>query len=178
MIYHHCIFHSLTFEAFWNVEGMTEQGGMEAVLERLKKIAPNYLSIWYHSAHSEVIQLSQCHSYPTDYSAKLFSIILEWRSNEQNWPLNERIGCCLYIEATPDSFISTSFDPFMSHLASSVSLLSIPLMNPHWMMFKWIGMTSEWTNQVLSLYRDNTRFVHSDPIPAHSWDIQYFKYQS
>ena len=103
---------------------------------------------------------------------------MEWHWNEQDWPLNGRIGCCLYIETTPDSFSPTWFGPFTSHLASSVSLLSIPFMNHHWMMLKWIGMTSDWTNRVLSLYRDSTWFVHSDHILAHSLDILYFEHQS
>ena len=34
-------------------------------------------------------------------------------------------------ETAPDSFTPTSFGPFAIHLASSVSLLSKPFMNPH-----------------------------------------------
>ena len=86
-----------------------------------KKSTTKFLSICYHSTHSGVIQLSQCHSYPTDYSAKLFSIIVEWHWNEQEWPLNERIGCCLYIETTSYSFTPTSSGSFKSHSASWVS---------------------------------------------------------
>ena len=56
-------------------------------------------------------------------------------------------------ETAPDSFTPTSFGPFSSHSASSVSFEGKIDINLHWMTPKWTRMTSECTNRVLSLIK-------------------------